>query len=371
MDQIAKEHWIGFDTEFVGEKYFVPVLGLVQVVSEDAIYLIDTLKIKDLSKFLAIVEDPAILKITHAGDNDYRLLFTLFGTVPNNTFDTQIAAGFVGYNYPAGFGKIVEKELRINLAKSHTVADWEARPIDPKALEYAIEDVKYLPALHERLTNKLRRHKRESWAREENRKWEDRSFYQVDPHKELMANDVVHQLDFREKVFLMRLYRWRIERAMSSNIPKETVLQSRYISTVLRATKGGPNAFKSNRTMHEGVWKKHLEVWQELWKAPVTDAEKAVLDTIPKPMPEDPEREWTMELLYHFVKKQCLEHEISAALLLPKGDFNRLKAGSDDFDHDLLHGWRAELMGAELVNWMKKGGKVTVRWGDGECHLSM
>jgi ribonuclease D len=123
--------------------------------------------------------------------------------------------------------------------------------------------------------------------------------------------------------------------------------------------------------MHEGVWKKHLEVWQELWKAPVTDAEKAVLDTIPKPMPEDPEREWTMELLYHFVKKQCLEHEISAALLLPKGDFNRLKAGSDDFDHDLLHGWRAELMGAELVNWMKKGGKVTVRWGDGECHLSM
>ncbi|MBL7809716.1 MAG: ribonuclease D [Saprospiraceae bacterium] len=371
MDLLAKEHWIGFDTEFVGEKYFIPVLGLVQVVAEGVIYLIDTLKIKQLQSFLAIVEDPAVLKITHAGDNDYRLLFTLFGTVPSNTFDTQIAAGFVGYNYPAGFGKIVEKELRINLAKSHTVADWEARPIDPKALEYAIEDVKYLPALYERLTNKLRRHKRELWAREENRKWENRSFYEVDPHKELMANDLVHQVDFREKVFLMRLYRWRIERAMSSNIPKETVLQSRYISTVLRSTKGGPNAFKSNRTMHEGVWKKHLETWQELWKAPVTEAEKAVLDAIPKPLPEDPEREWTMELLYHFVKKQCLEHEISAALLLPKGDFNRLKAGSDDFDHDLLHGWRAELMGAELVNWMKKGGKVTVRWGDGECHLSM
>ncbi|MCC7465769.1 MAG: ribonuclease D [Saprospiraceae bacterium] len=371
MGQLAQAHWIGFDTEFVGEKYYVPVLGLAQVVSEDGIYLIDTLKIKDLSKFLAIIEDPAILKITHAGDNDYRLLFTLFGTVPSNTFDTQIAAGFVGYNYPAGFGKIVEKELRVSLAKSHTVADWEARPIDPKALEYAIEDVKYLPALHEKLTNKLRKHNRESWAREENRKWEVRSFYEVDPNKELLANDLVHQVDFREKVFLMRLYRWRIERAMSSNIPKETVLQSRHISTVMRATKGGPNAFKSNRTMPEGVWKKYLETWQELWKAPATDAEKEVLNAIPKPLPEDPEREWTMELLYHFVKKQCLEHEISAALLLPKGDFNRLKAGSDDFDHDLLHGWRAELMGAELVSWMKKGGRIKVRWGDGECHLSM
>lgn len=371
MDSLATAHWIGFDTEFVGEKYYIPVLGLIQVVAEDNIYLVDTLQIKDLSKFLSIITDPAILKITHAGDNDYRLLYTLFGTVPSNTFDTQIAAGFVGYNYPAGFGKIVERELRVTLAKSHTVADWEARPIDSKALTYAIEDVKYLPALHERLTQKLRKHQRETWAREENRKWESESFYIVDPHKELFSNDLVHQIDFREKVFLMRLYRWRIERAMQINIPRETVLQSRHISTVLRSTKGGPNAFKSNRTMHEGIWKKYLDVWQELWKTPATDEERAILDSIPRPLPENPEREWTMELLYHFVKKQCIEHEISAALLLPKGDFNRLKAGSDDFDPALLRGWRAELMGQELVDWMSKGGKITVDWKDGACHLSM
>ena len=270
MNGLATAHWIGFDTEFVGEKYYIPVLGLVQVVAEEGIYLIDTLQVKDLSSFLSIVTDPSILKITHAGDNDYRLLYTLFGTVPSNTFDTQIAAGFVGYNYPAGFGKIVEKEMRITLAKSHTVANWEARPIDPKALDYAIEDVKYLPALHEKLTAKLRKHHRESWAREENRKWETEAFYIVDPYKELFSNDLVHQVDFREKVFLMRLYRWRIERAMSSNIPRETVLQSRHISTVLRSTKGGPNAFKSNRTMPEGVWKKHLDAWQDELQYPRT-----------------------------------------------------------------------------------------------------
>lgn len=371
MDALSTAHWIGFDTEFVGEKYYTPVLGLVQIIAESDIYLVDTLQVKQLKKFLDIVEDPAILKITHAGDNDYRLLYTLFGTVPSNTFDTQIAAGFVGYNYPAGFGKIVEKELRITLAKSHTVANWEARPIDPKALEYAIEDVKYLPGLHEKLTGKLRKHHRELWAREENRKWEDPAFYLVDPNKELFANDLVHQVDFKEKVFLMRLYRWRVERAKRINVPRETVLQSRHISTVLRATKGGPNAFKSNRTMPEGVWKKHLEEWQTLWKTPATEEERAILDMIPRPLPEDPEREWTMELLYHFMKKQCLEHEISAALLFPKGDFNRLKSGSDDFDHALLQGWRAELMGSELVKWMTKGGKVKLEWNDGGCRLSM
>ncbi|MFN5365264.1 MAG: hypothetical protein ACK5CH_07615, partial [Bacteroidota bacterium] len=74
---------------------------------------------------------------------------------------------------------------------------------------------------------------------------------------------------------------------------------------------------------------------------------------------------------YHFVKKQCLEHEISAALLLPRGDFNRLKSGSDDFDLSLLEGWRAELLGDGLVRWLREGGPVSVHWNDRECLLKM
>ncbi len=371
MDAISTHPWIGFDTEFVGEKTYIAVLCLIQVVAEKDIYLIDTLRINDLSRFLAILADPEVLKITHAGDNDYRLLHTLYGTVPVNTFDTQIAAGFVGYNYPAGFGKIVEKELGITLAKSHTVADWEARPIEPKALDYAVEDVKYLPALHEKLMKKLARKKRESWQREENRKWEYGEFYVVDPNKEVLASDYVHNLDFREKVFLVRLYTWRREKAAALNLPKETTLQVRHISTIVRAIKDGNNAFRSNRTLPEAVWRRYHEEWQTLWKTKATDEEKAFIDSIPRPAPDDAEREWTMELLYHFVKKQCIDHEISAALLLPKGDFNRLKAGSDDFDHALLGGWRAELLGAELVAWMQKGGRAKVTWEPGACWLTM
>lgn len=371
MASIANSPWIGFDTEFVGEKSFIPVLCLIQVVADKDIYLIDTLRIHNLDSFLRIVEDPEVLKITHAGDNDYRLLNTLYGTVPQNTFDTQIAAGFVGYNYPAGFGKIVEREIKVTLAKSHTVADWEKRPLDPKALDYAVEDVKYLPALHTKLTNKLKRHQRVEWAREENRKWEWPAFYAVDPFKEVLSNDYIHQLDFRDKVFLTRLYIWRREKAAELNIPKETVLQSRHISTVMRSTKDGPNAFRSNRTLPEGVWRKFLPEWQELQKTKATPEETAFLDSLPKPRPEDPEYEWTMELLYHFVKKQCYEKEISAALLLPKGDFNKLKAGNGDFDETILTGWRAELLGHNLVDWLTNGRKVKMEWREDGCFLSM
>ena len=135
MQSISANTYIGFDTEFVGEKTYVPVLCLIQIVADEDIYLIDTMRITDLRAFLNILEDPAVLKITHAGDNDYRLLHILYGTVPKNTFDTQISAGFVGYNYPAGFAKIVERELGVQVSKSHTVANWEARPLYHKALD--------------------------------------------------------------------------------------------------------------------------------------------------------------------------------------------------------------------------------------------
>ncbi len=370
MDAIAVLPWIGFDTEFVGEKTYIPVLCLIQIVTEHEILLVDTVRIKDLGRFLKILTDPQVLKITHAGDNDYRLLYTLFGIVPQNTFDTQIAAGFVGYNYPAGFGKIVERELRVNLAKSHTVANWEARPLDPKAVEYAIEDVKYLPALHQRLTGKLHRQQRDSWAREENRKWETPAFYVVDPYKEAVANDFIHQLNFREKVFLLRIFAWRREKAAELNIPKETVLQSRHVTTVLRSTKDGPNGFKSNRTLAEGIWRKFLPEWQELWKLPVTEEETTFINGLPAPAPDNPELEWTMELLYHMIKKQCLEHEISAALLMPKGDFNKLKEGHA-FDPNLLDGWRANLLGENLVGWLRKRKTIQLEWYEGTCRLTM
>jgi hypothetical protein len=71
------------------------------------------------------------------------------------------------------------------------------------------------------------------------------------------------------------------------------------------------------------------------------------------------------------VRKQCIEHEISAALLLPKGDFNRLKAGNDTFDHGLLSGWRAELLGPKLVDWLQRGEHLNMDWDEHGCRLSM
>ena len=66
-----------------------------------------------------------------------------------------------------------------------------------------------------------------------------------------------------------------------------------------------------------------------------------------------------------------MENEISAALLLPKGDFNKLKAGALDPDDSLLDGWRAELLGKNLVQWLQERNAVKVVWEGQDCILRM
>ena len=109
--------WMCFDTEFVGEKRFVTRLCLIQVATINGNYLIDPFSIGNLDPFIKLIVDPAITKITHAGENDYRLLFNQLNITPENIFDTQLAAGFVGYRYPISFRKLVEQELGLFLKK--------------------------------------------------------------------------------------------------------------------------------------------------------------------------------------------------------------------------------------------------------------
>ena len=148
LEAFVKENegidWMGFDTEFIGEKRFYTLLCLIQIATDNGNYLIDAIKIKDLSPFFAMITNPDIMKISHAGENDYRILNQQWGIIPKNTFDTQVAAAFVGYRYPLSFGKLLDKEIGVRISKGYMVTDWQARPLKAKQVKYALNDVIFL-----------------------------------------------------------------------------------------------------------------------------------------------------------------------------------------------------------------------------------
>ncbi|MEM9991515.1 MAG: ribonuclease D, partial [Bacteroidota bacterium] len=188
-------NWMALDTEFIGEKRYYTLLCLVQVTTEHGNYVFDILRCDEIQPLLDLIVREDIVKITHAGENDYRLFHTRYGILPKNLFDTQIAAGFVGYKYPVSFRTLLEEELSIRLNKSQTVTDWEQRPIKPKQLKYAIEDVIFLEELREKMLHKLEARGRANWALQECAKMETAAFYERDPNKEALKHSLMPNLN--------------------------------------------------------------------------------------------------------------------------------------------------------------------------------
>lgn len=353
--------WLCFDTEFVGEKRYVTSLCLLQAATVHGNYLIDPFVVKDLSPFLEFIENEQIIKITHAGDNDYRLLNTLFDTIPKNIFDTQVAAAFAGYRYPISFRKLVEVELRINLNKSYAVTDWEARPFTPKQLDYALEDVLHLHDLWGILEEKLERNGRLDWARQEFRRMESPDYYAKDPNHEALNSDLMKSINKREQIFLLRLLDWRRRTAEEKNYSKEMILPGKLISQIVRGMSSGRDALIRNRRLPEKMIRQYVDLFEKLYKEPATEKEKNVLKQLPVDEIEDPYDEMLQETLYLLIKYKCLQNGVSPTLALPRAAIKKVRNGDEGLEESLRNGWRKELFGEALVERVLNFDKLNMK----------
>lgn len=369
-EQHRKLDWIGFDTEFVGEKRYTTTLCLIQTISEAGLFLIDSIKLKDeLGPFLRILEDERIEKTTHAGDNDYRLLYNLYGTLPRHVFDTQIAAGFVGYNYPTSFRKLVEGETGRRLKKGYAVADWEKRPFDSKALKYALDDVIPLPGLYKNLRKKLEDRNRVHWAAEEFSQLEKEAYYYKDPHHDALNSNIMRSLNKRDKIFLLRLFAWRNTTAERRDHSKEMVLPAKYISHIVRGISSGANALRQNRRIPNKLAKKYGDEFERLYKKEATQEELDILKRLPSDSNTSPEEDVLMELLYHVIKYRCLQEDISINMVVPRQILKSIRSGEETAREAIGEGWRKEMLGAYFTEWLATAKKMDVRLHDDRIEL--
>lgn len=375
LEDFARQHeqteWMCFDTEFIGEKRFITTICLIQVASPEGVFLIDPLKCADLQPFLDLLANDRILKITHAGANDYRLFYTHYGIVPRNTFDTQVAAGFVGYKYPVAFNKLVDSELDIRLSKGYSVTNWEARPFQKKQLRYALDDVIYLYDLWQNLGNKLRKRGRYEWAEEEFRQLEEPSAYEQDPYKEAFQSNLIKSLRPKEQLFLIRLFLWRTEEARRKDHSKEMIIPGKFISAIVRAIHSGHDALRHNRRLPDKLIGRYGKIFMELYERPMSEEERQLLKQLPRDNSDNPKQDILMEMLDLLVRYKCLEEGVSPQLVLPRGALKKMKNDKDYFEDSIENGWRKTFLGAEIVNWFKNRRHLKIEFNNGKFELKM
>src|SRR3954464_14479302 len=181
---------IAFDTEFIRESTFFPIVEIIQVATKSESWLVDAQAFKRnyrsgnpqafdpaLNPLLSVFTNPKILKIVHAAQGDQECLFTSFGVVASPTLDTAVAASLCGYGDGIGLGKLLKSVLDVVVTKGHARTNWSVRPLPEQLLDYAHADVIYLVNLGRILLAKLDEIGRKKWALELTAQYENMALY--------------------------------------------------------------------------------------------------------------------------------------------------------------------------------------------------
>lgn len=363
--------WMAFDTEFVGEKRFRTLICLIQVSTQHGNYLIDPLQLDSIDPILEMIANPNILKITHAGENDFRLIYLEYDILPQNLFDTQVAAGFLGYKYPVSFARLLESELKVMLSKGYAVTDWETRPINARQLKYALNDVIYLKELYEKMSTRLKKQGRLSWLKEELSNFEQAAFYQRNPLKEIITSNIFYNLKAKEQFFFLRLHQWRNAEAERLNYSREMILNTKHINPIVKTIHAGPEALKANRRLPEKIIRKHGEYFLQLYEAEPEPEEIQLLSQVPKPGGENPRQDLIMEMLHLLIRYKCLEEQIAPSLVLSRGILKRLKAAPYGLDETLVEGWRRAFLGDQILRWLEHRTQLRIVFTDERFEIKL
>ncbi|HNI34330.1 MAG TPA: HRDC domain-containing protein, partial [Microthrixaceae bacterium] len=163
VEEVAASEAYAIDTEFHRERTYFPQLALIQIEVNDAIHLVDPLAV-DASLLRPMLESDA-LAILHAARQDLEVLEHATGTVPRRVWDTQLAAGFLGYSSPS-LASLLDAELKVRLPKADRLTDWLRRPLTDRQLTYASADVANLRELQAGQLVALQERGRVEWLQE-------------------------------------------------------------------------------------------------------------------------------------------------------------------------------------------------------------
>lgn len=211
------------DTEFVREKTYYPNLCLIQVATIDQVACVDCLADLDLSPLFAELFRPGFTWVLHSASQDLEVIYQRAQRVPPQLVDTQIAAALAGYPPQVGLEGLLSRTLGVELGESFARTDWSFRPLPEPALRYALDDVRYLLAAHDRLVAELERQGRVAWM------YEDCARALSEPP---LPDTIavwsrlkgVHGLPFASQCAALALVRWREAAAQRSDRPRRWLL---------------------------------------------------------------------------------------------------------------------------------------------------
>jgi ribonuclease D len=357
---------LAIDTEFVWERTYRPVLGVVQVATDQAALVLDAKALPSLEPLFPLLRDPAVPVVLHGGGQDLEIFAELMGEPVRGVFDTQVAAAFLGYGLQVGLSPLLERVLKIRITKDQTYTDWTKRPLKPEQLVYARQDVMHLLPLYDRLHADLVRRGRWEWAREEQLRLEDPRRWTPAPDEERYTWVKGWQRHGgRELAVLRALAAWRERAARRANVRPNFIIGDIVLLTLAGRPVETIDELRQVRGLSPGTVDRHgravLEALREGLACPRDQWPKA-----PERVRREAAPSGLIALLRASVQAVAEEEEIAPEIIASGRDLEALVAAATsrrkDVPNDLplVQGWRGALVGKMLLGLAR--GELAVRY---------
>jgi ribonuclease D len=365
---LAREHGrFGIDTEFMSEGRYRALLCLVQVAVDDPqtpgrprMILIDAFEPVEIGPLSALLADPQVEVILHAGRQDVAILRRVWNTEMTNIFDTQIAAGFAGASAQAGYGNLLGAILGRRVGKTASYTRWDARPLTAEQLSYAAEDVAHLLELADELQRRLRATERLEWAREECRRLEGATD-ERDPETAWERLPRVNQLDPGSRAVAKELAAWRERTASQEDRPVGSVLADPPLVELAKRQPSTVRALEQIRGIHpSGIRRRGPAILDAIAAgraAPSIPREEARGRSEPSDAP-------LIALAEALLRARALDAGLAYELIASRSELEQIVAAArrsePEPDVRTLAGWRRELVGADLRDLLDGRSAVAV-----------
>ncbi len=360
--ELVGQPFVAVDTEFMRETTYWPKLCLIQAAAPEGEAVIDPQADDlDLSPFLQVMSDTAILKVFHAARQDLEIFLKLGGALPGPVFDTQIGAMACGYGDSVAYDALVQQVLRRRLDKSSRFTDWSRRPLSDAQLAYALADVTHLRDLYPRMRDTLDTGGRLSWLDDEHANLVDPEIYDLTPE------NAWRRLKLRKTSadYLLALQvaaSWRERQAQQRDVPRGRILKDEALYEVAEIKpkssadfdrmRAAPRGFGNSRAAQElidALGAAFARPERPSYKVGRASAPSAGLGA-------------TVELLKVLLRYEAETHGVAPRLIASAADIEAV-AADDNADVPALSGWRREVFGERAL--ALKHGKLALKLKDG------
>ncbi len=155
VDALKESNIVAIDAEFTQVRGHIQSgvstsphrLALLQLAIDHHCFVVDALRLNNLSPLTAVVENPDVIVLLHGAAADLRVMAER-GLNVAHYYDLEATCRSIFGQHESSLAAMLQRAFHIHLDKSLQRTDWTRRPLPPAMVAYAARDAEMTMALY-------------------------------------------------------------------------------------------------------------------------------------------------------------------------------------------------------------------------------